>query len=150
MQQQCDANFNFSDKMDKDTNNNKKQTDPDINDNSVGHNQFGKMRRNKKTRYKNDDKVRHLTSAICDVIENDGQSLFTCPVCRDILYVPVTVDCGHTYCANCVIKLNNKCCECDSDIATNNSTNVLLQDVVTKWKEMRKTFKEQNGKLQIF
>lgn len=165
-QQQCDANLNFncSDIMDMD-NRNKKHTDPEINDNNnnnLGHyesngSKFGKMRRNKKTRYKNDttnrndNKVRHFTSAICDVIENDGQSLFNCPVCRDILYVPVTLDCGHTYCANCIDKLiNNKCCECDSDIISKNSTNVLLQDIVTKWRDLRRDFIEETGKYSIF
>lgn len=152
--QQCAANlnvFNCDDLMEKD--NNMKQTDSAVDHYDPTIRKFGKMRRNKKSRYKNDsrdNKVRHFASALCDVIvETNGQSLFNCPVCRDTLYVPVTVDCGHTYCANCLNKLNNKCCECDSEITTQNSTNVLLQDVVTKWRELRIDLKEQFGKFVI-
>lgn len=150
----ANLNFNYTETMEKQI---EKHADPEIN-NEISNGHYKTPRRNKRrTRYKNNnnnskkvatdnDKARDFASALCDVIESDGQFLFTCPLCRNILDVPITIDCGHTYCANCLVKLNNnQCCECDSEITTKNSTNVLLQDIVNKWRELRRDFQEQIG-----
>lgn len=35
-----------------------------------------------------------------------------CAVCKQLLYRPVVLNCGHVYCEGCIIYPNNKLCEC--------------------------------------
>lgn len=102
----------------------------------------------RKKRHKNgaDLKLKQFVNVIYDAVKQTKTTLFTCPVCRDVLDVPVTVDCGHTYCGNCLDKLNKKCRECAGDISSRNSTNVLIQDIVLKWRKLKEDDKEKHGK----
>lgn len=81
------------------------------------------------------NKLRQFGSALFDVMENSKQELFICPVCRNVLNVPVTIECGHTFCYDCLDKLSDKCCECLMDFGFLRSTNVLIQEIVNKWRE---------------
>lgn len=69
-----------------------------------------------------------------------NEKLFTCPVCRNVLETPVTVICGHTFCKDCLKRLNSdgKCFECGTDIEFFKHTNILVQDIVDKWRNIQK------------
>lgn len=65
---------------------------------------------------------------------------FACGICEGALYQPVTLNCGHTFCRNCVLSDNNNnkssCCYCKSCGARTtgvSETNVLVQRLVEKW-----------------
>jgi len=62
---------------------------------------------------------------------------FECPLCKYLLYEPVTTACGHNFCRNCIIRSmdhNNKCpiCRAIIHMAPDHSINVLLQTIITK------------------
>jgi len=54
----------------------------------------------------NDDIVRSLiyqiSSRLLTVIPNPEE--YYCPICRDISYKPIRLDCGHLYCLRCLLK----------------------------------------------
>ncbi|KAJ8919896.1 hypothetical protein NQ315_006425 [Exocentrus adspersus] len=61
--------------------------------------------------------------------------LFSCPVCRNVLQGPVTVECGHTYCGGCLVSCS-RCVVCAMDLTDQNRcVNVLVQDLLEKWRE---------------
>lgn len=70
--------------------------------------------------------------------------LFICPICRNVLTSPVTVECGHTFCGNCLISkdmngLFSKCYVCERDLVQQKRcVNVLVQELVTRWRERNK------------
>ncbi|XP_018570108.1 LON peptidase N-terminal domain and RING finger protein 2 isoform X2 [Anoplophora glabripennis] len=68
--------------------------------------------------------------------------LFSCPMCRNVLKGPVTVECGHTFCSDCLTSsLNNcsRCVVCAMDLTyQNRCVNVLVQDLLEKWRERNK------------
>ncbi|CAH0547255.1 unnamed protein product [Brassicogethes aeneus] len=65
--------------------------------------------------------------------------LFSCPICRNILRGPITVDCGHTFCSSCLELTNsNLCVVCSIEIGDKRFVNVLIQDLVEKWREKNK------------
>ncbi|XP_022917918.1 LON peptidase N-terminal domain and RING finger protein 1 [Onthophagus taurus] len=98
-------------------------------------------------------KFRLIGSCLMDaVMETNRQDLFTCPFCRRIINVPVTIRCGHTFCYDClngfaVNNSNRKCSECLTEIDDNNfSVNVLVQDFVDKWRERNEDYCENDVK----
>ncbi|XP_034042015.1 LON peptidase N-terminal domain and RING finger protein 2 [Thalassophryne amazonica] len=49
--------------------------------------------------------------------EDDGLDLFSCPVCKCLLYEPTTVECGHTFCKSCLETATIKdCVNCKSKL----------------------------------
>lgn len=66
--------------------------------------------------------------------------LFSCPICRNILTGPVTVECGHTFCIGCLENIkSDKCVICSTDITKTKCINILVQDLLEKWRERNKT-----------
>lgn len=67
--------------------------------------------------------------------------LFICPICRNVLTGPVTVECGHTFCGNCLISKEtnghiSKCYVCERELVQQRRcVNVLIQELVTRWRE---------------
>lgn len=108
--------------------------------------------------------LRRFGSSLFDQQDDDEESgqLFACPVCREVLDSPVTINCGHTYCARCLDKLTSavtcvsgsnqmleddgsnkgrtRCLECHLffDNSPRPAMNVLVQDIVDKWRSSQK------------
>lgn len=70
--------------------------------------------------------------------------LFICPVCRNVLKSPVTVECGHTFCGNCLISKEtnefcSKCFVCERNLVQQKRfVNVLVQELVNRSRERNK------------
>nr|XP_023019065.1 LON peptidase N-terminal domain and RING finger protein 1 [Leptinotarsa decemlineata] len=85
-------------------------------------------------------RLRQFESALFQAMDQKTL-LFTCPICRNVLNRPVTVECGHTFCSDCLISVQNssfsvRCTVCAIDLLTQNRRiNVLLQELVEKWRE---------------
>lgn len=118
----------------------------------------GRVLRRDTERIKRIKKIRRRPNLKLRLFENilfrtmDRQNLlFICPICRNVLKGPVTVDCGHTFCASCLSSVENnnflKCAVCTMDLTGNNrSVNVLVQELVEKWRDRNK-FSTDNGKV---
>ncbi|CAG9855662.1 unnamed protein product [Phyllotreta striolata] len=71
--------------------------------------------------------------------------LFTCPLCRNILITPITVDCGHTFCKDCLSSMDSedfyrKCTVCCTELNLQKyNINVLVQHLLEKWRERNKS-----------
>ncbi|KAF5278980.1 hypothetical protein FQA39_LY05658 [Lamprigera yunnana] len=80
-----------------------------------------------------------MSGARTNLLKND---LFKCPICRNVLETPITTLCGHTFCKNCLQGLHSgKCFECETEIDSFVSTNILVQDMVEKLKELQQNDK---------
>lgn len=59
----------------------------------------------------------------------------TCAICKNILNVPVTLECGDTFCRGCLLEQvsSNNCPECGRSFHVEGAKcNVLVQDIVTR------------------
>ncbi|XP_015596385.1 LON peptidase N-terminal domain and RING finger protein 3 [Cephus cinctus] len=84
------------------------------------------------------ERLRHLATALLEDIGGTSlprrrtEASFVCPYCEGTLYQPVTANCGHTYCRNCLE--SSKCCRaCGLKFGPSGETNVLVQRLVEKW-----------------
>lgn len=94
--------------------------------------------------------MKQFESVFFVAMEKDkSTTLFNCPICRDILKDPVTLECGHTACNDCLNYYQPIMCKvCDADIAMEKRCiNVLIRDLVEKWREKNKENNNQFGKL---
>ncbi|CAH1989069.1 unnamed protein product [Acanthoscelides obtectus] len=74
--------------------------------------------------------------------------LFTCPVCRQILKGAITVECGHTLCGECLERSRNSCKVCEADLeGGKRCVNVLVQDLVEKWRERNRKVQDTGPKV---
>lgn len=88
-------------------------------------------------------------SVLFDALD-ENKDIFTCPMCRKVLLAPTTIDCGHTFCSSCMDKIHNgKCYCCKSDINSRICTNILIQDLVDKWRELQRDHQQSTGKIKM-
>lgn len=88
------------------------------------------------------ERLKHLANALLDELSGTAitatgfrkkiETSFACPLCEGILCQPVTTNCGHTYCKNCV-EPGKSCRVCGQKIVAVSETNVLVQRLVEKW-----------------
>lgn len=104
---------------------------------------FRRLKRVRKSPY---SKLNQFGKVFFDILDRDKE-LFTCPICRSVLDIPVTIECGHTFCAECLSKANTeKCCCCLADVQPPRRIDVLIKDLVGKWREIRDNkFGKQSG-----
>ena len=90
----------------------------------------------------NDDDInseRDSDTKYNDIILNVNKCDFDCPLCFSLLYEPITLECGHTFCRDCThltFKIKKHCpiCRKYSNIDPNNcSTNVLICNILEKY-----------------
>ncbi|XP_070554255.1 LON peptidase N-terminal domain and RING finger protein 3-like isoform X2 [Ptychodera flava] len=94
------------------------------------------------------DRLMHLvTSVIETVSQKEGLSvhdynsealdMFSCHICHGLLYEPVTIPCGHTFCKYCMQKNKSRICKkCNAHhaglVLTTLKVNVVLSNLVEK------------------
>lgn len=93
------------------------------------------------------DQLKYLTYAILENIvkisrrnnNNTSTSITSpdsllCPACHDIIVHPITTNCGHTYCRQCV-RENFQCSECDIKLFGQNcgGQDILVKKLTEKW-----------------
>lgn len=84
------------------------------------------------------DRLRHVINTFMDMLTASAPQKtsaafgFGCAACESVLVQPVTLGCGHTFCAACVLRMC-RCRECDAPIDPGMETNVLIKKVVEKW-----------------
>jgi hypothetical protein len=101
-----------------------------------------RIRKHKRIRKLPSLRVKQFESALFDAMDDNRKvvTLFSCPICRNVLKGPVTVECGHTFCNDCLDRTNSAVCViCATDISASRAVNVLVQDLVEKWRERNKT-----------
>lgn len=89
--------------------------------------------------------LKHLVSALVDVVKQDivitsemnKIVVFDCLLCRNMLFDPVTIPCGHTFCRQCLIKNQSKQCKNCKVIhphmnVSRIKTNVLFSQIIDK------------------
>lgn len=90
--------------------------------------------------------LKHLVSALVNCVKQDKQIdsemnknvMFECLICRNMIYDPVTIPCGHTFCRSCLLKDTSKQCK---NCGTMNHylnisrirSNILLSQVLENW-----------------
>ncbi|SCN58893.1 zinc finger protein, putative [Plasmodium chabaudi adami] len=90
--------------------------------------------------------VNNNTSGI-HIVDNLTQHLqkeLTCPICLDYFYLPVTMNCGHTFCRYCIghNKLNGKNCPlCRQPLGHSSCINTILSNLVRIYNLRRKSLK---------
>lgn len=72
------------------------------------------------------------------------QKELTCPICLDYFYLPVTMNCGHTFCRYCIghNKLNGKNCPlCRQPLGHTSCINTIISNLVRIYNLRRKSLK---------
>ncbi|CAH3154728.1 unnamed protein product [Porites evermanni] len=66
--------------------------------------------------------------------DNEDTTILQCGICTGVLYEPVTVSCGHSFCKLCLEKQEaKKCSHCDKPFSSGAfRINVILQDILEK------------------
>jgi len=90
--------------------------------------------------------LRHLVSSLVSSVKQDPlintemnkAVVFDCLICRNMLYDPVTIPCGHTFCRQCLMKDTSKSCKNCGTVhhylnVSRIKTSVLLSQVIDKW-----------------
>lgn len=97
-------------------------------------------------------RLKQFESVFFVAMENDKRTFFNCPICREILSSPVTLECGHTVCDDCLnFQQLIKCKVCEADIGLQKRCiNVLIRDLVEKWRERNKENRELGEFLSRF
>ncbi|KAH3843339.1 hypothetical protein DPMN_116854 [Dreissena polymorpha] len=89
--------------------------------------------------------LKHLVSALVNIVKQDivippemnKIVMFDCLLCRNMLFDPVTIPCGHTFCRPCLIKNQSKQCKHCKAIHPHMNisrikTNVLFSQIIDK------------------
>ncbi|XP_063910969.1 LON peptidase N-terminal domain and RING finger protein 1 [Zophobas morio] len=86
-------------------------------------------------------RIKQFESALFDAMDDSRKvMLFNCPICRNVLKGPVTVECGHTFCKDCLDRTDSESCGlCATAISNTRCINVLVQGLVEKWRERNKS-----------
>ncbi|SBS86997.1 zinc finger protein, putative [Plasmodium ovale curtisi] len=88
-----------------------------------------------------------LTPAEAEFLEGLTQHLqreLTCPICLDYFYLPVTMNCGHTFCRYCIghNKLHGKNCPlCRQTLGNSSCINTVISNLVRIYNLRRKALK---------
>ncbi|WAR00617.1 LONF3-like protein [Mya arenaria] len=90
--------------------------------------------------------LKHLVSSLVNTVKQDPlinsemnkNVVFDCLICRNMLYDPVTIPCGHTFCRQCLVKDASKQCKnCGTKYLYLNisriKSSVLLSQTIDKW-----------------
>jgi len=95
-----------------------------------------------------------VTSSVNDKNENEEDEDITCPICLDILFVPVTTVCGHTFCQECVKRVGpvfrTKCPLCRGQTGRVKTNKKMEMDILVKKfndQEYRKRYDEAKTKI---
>lgn len=84
------------------------------------------------------ERLRHLVGSLLEDLSDNClrkrtiNDYFSCSFCEGTLYQPVTVNCGHTFCRNCLESAKN-CRVCGHKFDAVGEINVLVQRLVEKW-----------------
>lgn len=89
---------------------------------------------------------KHLVSALVNCVKQDKQIdlemnrnvMFDCLICRNMIYDPVTIPCGHTFCRSCLSKDSSKQCKNCGTInhylnVLRIKSNILMSRVLENW-----------------
>ncbi|XP_072400012.1 LON peptidase N-terminal domain and RING finger protein 3 [Diabrotica undecimpunctata] len=101
-----------------------------------------RIRRYRKFRKEPNSRLKQFENAFFQAMDQKPL-LFTCPVCRSVLRTPVTIECGHTFCNDCLSSpennFSNRCAVCAAELVLERRCiNVLVQHLVEKWRERNK------------
>ncbi|XP_045203478.1 LON peptidase N-terminal domain and RING finger protein 1-like [Mercenaria mercenaria] len=90
--------------------------------------------------------LKHLVSSLVNSVKQDKQVdtdmnrnvTFECLICRNMIYDPVTIPCGHTFCRSCLRKdLTKQCKNCGTINHNLNvsriKSNILLSQIIEHW-----------------
>ncbi|KAG8259917.1 hypothetical protein J6590_005054 [Homalodisca vitripennis] len=85
------------------------------------------------------DRLKHVVSTFMELLTKgrgceDAMCGLGCALCESVLDHPVTLTCGHTFCAACVVRdTAQQCAKCGARLGPTLETNVLVKKVVEKW-----------------
>ncbi|CRG95952.1 zinc finger protein, putative [Plasmodium gallinaceum] len=88
--------------------------------------------------------INTLNSGKVDNLTLYLQKELTCPICLDYFYLPVTMNCGHTFCRYCIghNKLNGKNCPlCRQPLGHTSCINTIISNLVRIYNLRRKSLK---------
>lgn len=88
-------------------------------------------------------------------MSNDIKALFSCPICLEILFNPITTICGHNFCRDCIntslLSIKNcPCCRVDIGNIQNYEVNKQLKDIIEMYNNSKKVKEATNVKNKVF